>query len=533
MRAAREAIVLLKNDGILPLRRAPARIAVVGPGATSLISLEGNYNGTPIGAVLPLDAVGAAFPSARIDYAQGSAFAEGTAVPVPRSAFAGGVTATFFAGTEFGGAPVATRRYAEIDQNWNWIAPAPGVDPRNFSVRWTGVFRPPAPGDYRFELQRRRCDTTSQVERYKIDVEGAAPLTVAAPCSARDAGDSLAVTLHTSDTRPRKLRIEYAHRSPNFAPAITLAWRAPADALRAQALKAARGADVVIAFVGLNAWLEGEEMPVQVPGFAGGDRTHISLPAPQRALLNSLEATGKPVVIVLQSGSAVPLDEQGKRARAIIEAWYGGEQGGTAIADVLRGAYNPAGRLPITVYRSTDQLPAFTDYAMSDRTYRYFTGSPEYPFGYGLSYSHFGYSDLKLGSPLARAGATQRISVRVRNDGRVAGDEVVQLYVSAAGRMDAPRRSLKSFERNPPAAGRITHRPVRAETARPRLRRSGRRDAHCTGRVQTLGWRRPAGNRRAGIEGKPPDDWRACASALRRRELRDRQIARVDQVNHE
>ena len=204
---------------------------------------------------------------------------------------------------------------------------------------------------------------------------------------------------------------------------------------------------MVLAFVGLNAWLEGEEMPVAVPGFAGGDRTDIRLPAPQRALLAALESTGKPVIIVLQSGSAVALGAEGKRARALVEAWYGGEQGGRAIADVIRGDYNPAGRLPVTFYRGTEQLPPFTDYSMRGRTYRYFAGSTEYPFGYGLSYTRFRYSDAKVRSTALRAGTGQRLTVRVRNDGDLAGDEVVQLYVTAAGRNDAPQRSLKGFER--------------------------------------------------------------------------------------
>ncbi len=448
LRAAREAIVLLKNDGILPLRRPPARIAVIGPGATSLISLEGNYNGTPTDPVLPLDAIRAAFPRSRIQHAQGTAFVEGTTVPVPRSAFPAGVTASFFNNTSLSGPAIATRHYREIDHNWNWVAPATGVDPRNFSVRWSAMFKPPAAGDYRFELQRRRCDAAaSEVERYTIRIEGAEPLKVDAPCSARDAGDSPSVTLHVSSARQRKLTIEYAHRSPNFAPAITFAWRPPAEALRAEALEAARKSDLVVAFVGLNAWLEGEEMPVNVPGFAGGDRTDIRLPATQRALLSVLEATGKPVVIVLQSGSAVPLGEEGRKARAIIEAWYGGEQGGAAIGDVLRGAYNPAGRVPITIYQGTEQLPAFGDYSMKGRTYRYFADAPEYPFGYGLSYSKFGYLDLQLGSLQTSAGASQRVSVRVRNQGPVAGDEVVELYVATPAREDTPLRSLKGFQR--------------------------------------------------------------------------------------
>jgi beta-glucosidase len=309
------------------------------------------------------------------------------------------------------------------------------------------MFKPSAPGDYRLELQRRRCDATSLVERYIITLDGAAPLEVGAPCSARDAGESPALTFHADSTRPLRLTIEYAHRSPNFAPAITFAWRAPADALRAEAVAAARRSDVVLAFVGLNAWLEGEEMPVAVPGFAGGDRTDIRLPATQRALLDAIAATGKPVILVLQSGSAVPLAQQGAKARAIVQAWYGGEQGGRAIVDVLRGAYNPGGRLPITVYSETRQLPPFADYSMRGRTYRYFSGSAEYPFGYGLSYTRFTYPTLTLGSPQLSAGATQRVSVKVRNDGRAPGDEVVQLYITTPDRPDTPGRSLKGFAR--------------------------------------------------------------------------------------
>ena len=447
LRAAREAIVLLKNDGILPLRRPPARIAVVGPGAVSLISLEGNYNGIPTTPVLPLDGITNAFAKSRISYAQGSEFAEGASVTVPRSAFPGGISATFFNSPDFSGPVVATRRFAELDHNWNWIAPAPGVNPRSFSVRWSAMLKVPARGDYRFELQRRRCDASADVERYTISIEGGEPLRVEAACSARDAGDSPALTIHFDNTRPRRVTVEYAHRSHDYAPAITLAWRAPAQPQIDEAVAAARSSDIVLAFVGLNAWLEGEEMPVQIPGFAGGDRTDIQLPRPQRALLDALEATGKPVIIVLQSGSAVPLGQQGAKARAIIQAWYGGEQGGRAIADVLRGDYDPAGRLPITVYSGLDQLSPFTDYSMKGRTYRYLASAPEYPFGYGLSYTRFAYSALKLGTASLSAGGTQRISVEVQNVGPVAGDEVVQLYVATPGRPDTPRQSLKGYSR--------------------------------------------------------------------------------------
>ncbi|MBV9930520.1 MAG: glycoside hydrolase family 3 C-terminal domain-containing protein [Alphaproteobacteria bacterium] len=437
-RAAQESIVLLSNDGILPL--APRkRIAVIGPGAASLISLEGNYNGTPIGATLPVDALGG-------DYAQGSAFVEGAAVPVPRTALKG-VHASFYAGTELAGAPVAVVEEKEIDHNWNWIAPAAGVDPHSFSVRWEGILQVPAAGDYSFELQRRRCDAAAEVERYAIRLEGAEPLRVESACSARDAGEGRVVRLHAPDARPRRLAIEYAHRSPSYAPAITFAWQAPAEALRSQAVAVAEQADVVVAFVGLTAWLEGEEMPVKVAGFEGGDRTDIRLPEVQRRLLAALEATGKPVVIVLQSGSAVALGTEGRRAAAVLEAWYGGEKGGEAVSAVLSGAVNPAGRLPVTFYAANDQLPPFADYAMASRTYRYFRGAPEYPFGHGLSYTRFAYSRLSVAKPRVRAGEGQEVRVTVRNAGGVAGDEVVQLYLETPSLSGMPRRSLKGFER--------------------------------------------------------------------------------------
>ena len=441
LRAAEEAIVLLKNEGILPL--APRkRIAVVGPGAASLVSLEGNYNGTPVDPSLPLDALHGRY---RVDYAQGSGFVEGAAVPVPRTALA--VTARFYRGTEFAGPPVAVNAEREIDHNWNWIAPAPGVDPKDFSVRWEGILRVPAPGDYSFELQRRRCDAAADVERYTIRIEGAEPLSVASPCSARDAGEGQVVTLHAGSTTPRRVVVEYSHRSPSYAPAITFAWRAPAEAQRAEAVAKAAEADVIVAFVGLTAWLEGEEMPVKVPGFDGGDRTDIRLPEAQRRLLAALEATGKPVVIVLQSGSAVALGEEGRRAAAILEAWYGGEQGGRAIADVLSGAANPGGRLPVTFYASNEQLPPFADYAMANRTYRYFRGQPDYPFGHGLSYTRFVYSGVEAAAPTVRAGEGQEVRVTVRNSGARDGDEVVQLYLETPSLPGTPGRSLKGFER--------------------------------------------------------------------------------------
>ncbi|MCM8732005.1 glycoside hydrolase family 3 C-terminal domain-containing protein [Hephaestia sp. GCM10023244] len=445
LRAARESIVLLKNDGLLPLDKTGQKIAVIGPSATSLIALEGNYNGTPTTPVRPLDAMETVFGADRVTYAQGAPFVAELPVAVPRTAFPGGLTARFYNSADFSGPVVATRAEKDIDTNWAGIDPAPGVDRKTFSVRWTGTLAVPAAGDYLFQLETRRgCDAGGS-ETYTIRIEGSADQVFSAPCNERETKRE-PMRVHFDDTRPRAFTLELAHQSAR-AGDVTFTWQAPVAALRDQAVKAAADADVIVAFVGLNAWLEGEEMPLKVPGFDGGDRTSIALPKAQLDLLDALEATGKPVAIVLQSGSAVALGAHGEKANAVLAAWYPGERGGQAIAEVLRGTVNPSGRLPVTFYASTDQLPPFTDYTMANRTYRYFDGKPEYAFGHGLSYTRFVYSDLKPDAASVAAGKGQTVRVTVRNTGARAGDEVAQLYLATPGRAGTPIRSLKGYER--------------------------------------------------------------------------------------
>ncbi|MFA6114649.1 MAG: glycoside hydrolase family 3 C-terminal domain-containing protein [Sphingomonas sp.] len=446
LRAARESIVLLKNDGVLPLAAKAGNIAVIGPSATSLIALEGNYKGTPVSPVLPLDGIEKRFGAARVTYAQGAPFVDQIALPAPRTLFGQGLKVEFFNGTDFSGPVVARRTDRQIDFDWNAVAPAPGVDPNAFSARWTGTIAVPAPGDYSFEVADRRCDPSEDHESYTLRVEGAGDFQAGSTCE--DFGKPRStVTVHFADTRPRRFSFEYSHRSPRFSAGVTLSWKAPRQTLLDEAVAAARKADVAILFVGLIPWLEGEEMPLKVEGFDGGDRTDLRLPGAQRDLVDALAATGKPIILVLESGSAIALGPTGEKARAILQSWYGGERGGEAIADVLSGAVNPSGRLPVTFYVSADQLPPFTDYAMKGRTYRYFDGKPEYPFGWGLSYTRFAYSDLSIGAPTLAAGGEQRVSVKVRNAGKRAGDEVVQLYLSVPAMTAAPLRSLRGYER--------------------------------------------------------------------------------------
>ncbi|HEV2206807.1 MAG TPA: glycoside hydrolase family 3 C-terminal domain-containing protein, partial [Candidatus Acidoferrales bacterium] len=284
-RLADESMVLLKNDGVLPLKKSVRRIVIVGPLADQTEVLLGNYNGTPTHTVSMLEGMKAEFPDAKITYVPGTQFLS---------------------------------------------------DPHH------PVFTP-------------------------------------------------------KDNTPD-----------------------PA------AVAAAKNADVVIAVVGITSRLEGEEMKVDEPGFLGGDRTNLQMPEPEEALVQAVAATGKPLVVVLMNGSALAVNWENAHANAILEAWYSGEEGGAAIADTLSGKNNPAGRLPVTFYKDVHQLPNFEDYSMKGRTYRYFDGQPLWPFGYGLSYTTFKYSDLTLPNATINAGDPLDVSVKVTNTGAVAGDEVAE-----------------------------------------------------------------------------------------------------------
>ena len=228
------------------------------------------------------------------------------------------------------------------------------------------------------------------------------------------------------------IRVEYKELERDAG--VRLAWRMPgAKAPFQAALDAAKDADVVVFAGGLTSDVEGEEMRVNYPGFAGGDRTDLRLPATQRKLLQALEATGKPVVLVLTSGSALAVDWANQHLPAVLLAWYPGQRGGNAVADVLFGNADPAGRLPVTFYKASEKLPAFDDYRMDGRTYRYFKGEPLYPFGYGLSYTKFTYADLKLDHDKIGKDDKLHVTVKVHNAGKRAGDEVVQLYLRGVG----------------------------------------------------------------------------------------------------
>jgi beta-glucosidase len=473
LKAAEESIVLLKNSGILPLKTQPAKIAVVGPTADLLASILGNYDGTPVQPVTPLEGLIRNFRGSNILYAQGSTLAAGAGVPVPRTAFGSGLKTEFFATPDWTGRPVATLTQPEVQTDWENAKPVPELDTPNYSVRWSGTLAMPAPGHYVFTLETGDSFPYSPRESFRLLLDGK----VLSEGSLRQSADISAMGNFTSapgasptappaennprtpsfavdftDTKPHDFRLEYSHSGDQAGGGLTLKWEAPAKAQLDEAVAQAKEADIVVAFVGLSPQLEGEEMRIKIDGFDGGDRTSLDLPASQQKLLEALAATGKPLIVVLQSGSAVALNWANEHAAAVLEAWYPGVEGGTAIARTLAGLSNPAGRLPVTFYASLDGLPAFTDYSMKGRTYRYFEGKPLWGFGYGLTYSTFKYGPVKLSAETLKAGDPLTATVTVTNTSSIAGDEVVETYLKTP-QADGPVHVLAGFQRVTIGAG--------------------------------------------------------------------------------
>jgi beta-glucosidase len=455
LEAARKAIVLLKNNGgFLPLGAGIKRIAVVGPTAELIQALQGNYNGPPPDPVFPVAGIERRFAKqAQVVYAQGSTLVEGFPVPIAHSALRTkdgkvGLTGEYFDNADLSGKPVVVRVDPTVNFNWDKVIPAAGLTRDNFSVRWTGTLTPPAAGEYKLGGRVNVCYACQSHETLRLFVDGKLLVESGEERHAEAA-------IRFEDTKPHEIRLEYLHYTSTAG--VDLTWQPPAAALRAEAVAAAQQADVVVAFMGLSPQLEGEEMPVKLEGFEGGDRTEITLPKIQRELLEALNATRVPLVVVLTSGSALAVGDVHQYAKAILHAWYPGAEGGTAIAETLAGDNNPAGRLPLTFYASLDQLPPFEEYSLANRTYRYFPGKPLYGFGYGLSYSQFGYSNLKLPSQPVQAGDPVAVEVDVKNLSQRAGDEVVELYLTQPKSALTPLRTLGGFKRVRIDPGQTAH----------------------------------------------------------------------------
>ena len=440
LRMARESIVLLKNkDNFLPLKRPPATIAVIGPNADSLEALEGNYNGTPSRPVTILAGIRNRFPQSKVVYVEGTGLVGPVTKSIPASALCTdascgehGLNADYFSNMTLEGSPVMSRTDASVDFAWGDTGISPQLV-KNYSVRWTGFLSVPESGDYLIGF-------TGQ-DGYRLWLDGnllVEDWTLHHPAS------TLTKKIHLEKAHPYSLKIEYFQdvRSSESR----LIWSLPDDEGR-EAADAARNADLAVVVMGLSPRIEGEEMRVNADGFEGGDRTRIELPAPQEQLLERVYAAGKPTVLVLMNGSALAVNWADANLPAILEAWYPGEEGGSAVAEALAGDFSPAGRLPITFYKSVDQLPPFDDYSMAHRTYRYFDAQPLYPFGFGLGYTSFAYDQPRVDHPNVSAKDAVTLSVDVKNTGSVAGDEVVQLYITHPGVAGAPLHALQGFQR--------------------------------------------------------------------------------------
>jgi len=445
LKLANESMVLLKNDGTLPLKTSGAKILVVGPLAEQTRVLLGNYNGIPTHTVSILEGLKKEFAGDTINNVPGTGFLSKETAPVPNALLTTdgqpGVKVSYFKQNIVNfssqqsntAAALATRTEPGIDITAQALpAVAANVDP--LSVRWEAMLKAAETSEYNLGVETDGF--------FRVFLDGRPVVMANYPHGV----ETLTGKVHLDAGKPAKLVVEY-QRTGNAAPHLRLMWGKINRSVDPAAAAAAQNADVVVAVVGITSELEGEEMRVDEPGFLGGDRTSLNLPEPEEQLLESVASAGKPLVVVLTNGSALGVNWANTHANAILDAWYPGEEGGTAVAQTLSGANNPAGRLPVTFYKDVNQLPPFDDYSMKGRTYRYFTGAPLYPFGYGLSYTSFAYSGLKTPTNPIAAGSSATIEATVRNTGSNAGDEVVELYLSFPPVAGAPLKALRGFER--------------------------------------------------------------------------------------
>lgn len=459
--AAEASIVMLKNNGILPLGDNIKTIAVVGPTAEDVMTLLGNYYGTPDNPTTLLAGIKNAFAGrAQVLYSRGADLVEGredprAAAPIESRFLRAkthpeqmGLSGAYYAKQDFSGEPIISRVDPRVSFRWDRLGPtdelvargeltkAQAVPADGFAVRWEGQILPPQSGEYELHV--------SADDGVRLSINGQLLIDEWTPH--QRVKNRVVKTQLTAGTA-YDIRLDYFDDLRDAE--VSLGWRLPGGKTPFdEAIDIANQADVVIYIGGLTGDVEGEEMAVKYPGFAGGDRTDIRLPSTQQTLLEALKATGKPVVTVLSGGSALGIDWAQAHTDAILMAWYPGQRGGEALANILTGAANPSARLPITFYKADEKLPAFDDYSMANRTYRYFTGEPLYPFGHGLSYSQFAYKKLQLSQQQVSADDRVKVRVQVKNTSKRAGHEVVQLYVKPLNATrDRAIKDLRGVER--------------------------------------------------------------------------------------
>lgn len=444
---ARKAMTLLVNkDGTLPLKRGNLTVAVMGPNANDSVMQWGNYNGTPRHTVTLLEGIrGKLSHNDRLIYEQGCAHVERT---LTRSVFdqclsegATGFTARYWNNTTREGAPVNTVQVTTPPQYCAAGATvfAPGVNLTDFSATYSTTFVPKEDGEYHLDVY---AYGTGRIRINGKEVKG---------YSNKHGARKSTYKLKARRGQRYDIEIDYEFLRADALLNFDLGIKEDINIERS--VERVKDADIVIFAGGLSPMLEGEEMGVKLPGFRGGDRTEIELPAVQRELVAALHKAGKRVVFVNFSGSPVALRPEVEHSVALLQAWYPGQAGGRAVADVLFGDYNPAGRLPVTFYENLAQLPDFEDYNMKGRTYRYMTEAPLFPFGYGLSYTTFSYGTPVLSKSVFTAGKELTVTVPVTNTGNIDGDEVIQLYMRRTDDTEGPVKALRAFRRAHITAG--------------------------------------------------------------------------------
>ncbi|WP_372650309.1 glycoside hydrolase family 3 C-terminal domain-containing protein [Draconibacterium sp.] len=441
LETARKSMVLLKNENeTLPLKKDIKSIAVIGPNANNLEVLLGNYNGFPAKYSTPLEGIKSKVSKDTKVYFETGCELIDTAssaslIPAGFLSFNGkqGLQASYFNNHDFSGNALETRVEKGVNTNWN-ANPVKGLNLREFAVQYDGTIKVAVSGEYELGVHASGGFQFSVDGKVVIDNFEAPKRRL------------LLQSVYLEKGKEYAIHIEYKHKG--VPSKLKLMWKTPGKSSYEKAIEIADKSDVVVFVGGISPGVEGEQMRVDWDGFDGGDKTNIQLPTVQKELIKKLHATGKPVILVLLNGSALAINWENENLPAILEAWYPGELGGTAIADILLGDYNPSGRLPVTFYKSEKDLPQFVNYAMKGRTYRYFKGEALYPFGYGLSFTNFEYKNITLSKEKMAANDSLQVTVEVSNNGNYKGDEVVQLYISDVESDEVrPLKSLRGIKR--------------------------------------------------------------------------------------
>jgi len=444
LQIAEESIVLLQNNNhILPLKK-DLKIALMGPNANDSVMQWGNYNGFPAHTVTLLEAMQKVVPAEQLIYEPGCDRTQDMTVKslFHECSFEGknGFAAQYWNTRTPEGDPVATDVLATpFRLTTGATAFAAGVNIREFSAKYKTVFRPSKSGEVAFQFQNMgRATLTINGELVVRNIFAATP--------------NIVYKMEAEAGKSYEIEINFSQGNFDASLNFDFGTLVPFDL--SVSIEKVKDVDIVVFAGGIAPSLEGEEMRVTIPGFKGGDRTDIELPAIQRRMLLALKDAGKKVVFVNFSGSAMGLVPETQSCEAILQAWYPGQAGGTAIANVLFGNYNPSGKLPVTFYKNVKQIPDFEDYSMKGRTYRFMTEKPLFPFGFGLSYSTFTIGEAKVFNDEINKNESVELTIPVANSGKMDGIEVVQVYIRKPGDTGGPLKTLKDFQRISVAAGK-------------------------------------------------------------------------------